>query len=257
MITGAVTFPLPRLFVVSFLLPAFLFAQEGELDKSPPKDQSPQQVIESFTAKESQWKRVRQSFTFRQSITVKALDGNSERGEYRQVADISYAGGQRVKRVVFAPQSAIEMSREDLEDLDTRSSFTIGREELPAYNLTYSGQQKLDELHCYVFQVAPRTIEKDRRYFEGTIWIDDRDMQIVKLRGKSVPDIRIDKKKKMIENLFPQFTTWREQIDGKFWFPTFSSADDTLHFNAGEVRIKQLLKFTDYKPASSPAPSKN
>ena len=76
--------------------------------------------------------------------------------------------------------------------------------------------------------------------------MDDQDFQIVKNKGKSVPDIRIVKKKKVQENLFPQFTTWREQI-GKYWFPTFSSADDTLPFRTGDVRIKQVLKFTDYK----------
>ena len=220
------------------------------LDKSPPRELTPQQIIDRFTTRESEWKRVRQNYTFRQSITVKVLDGNDERGEYRQVADIGYSGGRRTKSVVFAPQSAIDMSKEDLDDLESRSSFTIGREELAEYNLAYSGQQKLDELHCYAFEVAPKMIVKDRRYFQGTIWVDDRDFQIVKLRGKSVPDIKIKKKKKLIENLFPQFTTWREQVDGKFWFPTFSSADDTLHFNAGEVRIKQVLKFTGYKRTS-------
>jgi hypothetical protein len=241
-----------RLLTATIALCAWLplCAQEGELDKSPPKNLSPQQVIDRFSARESEWKRVRQSYSFRQSITVKALDGNDERGEYRQVADISYAGARRTKNIVFAPQSGIDMSKEDLDDLESRSSFTIGREELAEYNVSYSGQQKIDELHCYVFEVSPKAMLKDRRYFQGTIWVDDRDFQIVRLRGKSVPDIKIKKKKKLIENLFPQFTTWREQIDGKFWFPTFSSADDTLHFNAGEARIKQVLKFTDYKRTS-------
>ena len=243
--------------VVVFCASVLLCAQEGQLEKSPPKDLPPQQVIDRFTARESEWKRVRQSYTFRQSITVKVLDGNDERGEYRQVADISYSGDRRTKNIIFAPQSGIDMSKEDLDDLESRSSFTIGREELAEYNVTYSGQQKIDELHCYVFEVAPKTIVKDRRYFQGTVWVDDRDFQIVKLRGKSVPDIRIKKKKKLLENLFPQFTTWREQIDGKFWFPTFSSADDTLHFNAGEARIRQVLKFTDYKRTTTPLQSKN
>ena len=246
-------FALPALFLAC--LP--LLAQQGELDKSSPKNLSPQQIIERFTARESEWKRAREGYTFRQSITVKVLDGNDERGEYRQVADIGYAGGRRTKNVVFAPQSGIDMSREDLQDLESRSSFTIGREELAEYSVAYSGQQKVDQLQCYVFEVAPKTIVKDHRYFQGTIWVDDRDLQIVKLRGKSVPDIRIKKKKKIIENLFPQFTTWREQIDGKFWYPTFSSADDTLHFNAGEARIKQIVKFTDYKRASEAPQSKN
>jgi hypothetical protein len=152
-----------------------------------------------------------------------------------------------VKTVVLAPQPSIVLSPEDIEDLETRASFTISSNELPQYNLTYVGQQKIDELHCYVFDIAPKQIVKGKRYFQGRLWIDDQDFQSVKNMGKSVPDIRVVRKKKRVEeNLFPQFTTWREQI-GTYWFPTFSSADDTLAFRTGDVRIKQVLKFTDYK----------
>jgi len=232
-------------------LQAGLRAQEGELDKSPPKNMTPEQVIQRFTAKEKEWKNVRQQYIFRQTVKQLALDGESELGEYRQVADISYRDGKRVKQVVFSPLASISMSKEDIDDLESRSSFTISRDELPEYDLTYIGQQKMDELHCYVFDVAPKKIEKDKRYFQGRIWVDDQDFQIVKNTGKSVPDIKIMKKKRLEENLFPRFTTWREQIDGKYWFPTFSSADDTLHFNRSDVRIKQTLKFTNYQRVSS------
>jgi hypothetical protein len=102
--------------------------------------------------------------------------------------------------------------------------------------------------------VKPKRIEKGKRYFEGRIWVDDQDFQIVKNRGKSVPDIKLIKKKKVVEeNLFPTFTTYREQIGGKYWFPTFSSADDTLRFQTNDVRIKEVLKFTNYQLVGSTA----
>jgi hypothetical protein len=224
-----------------------LRAQEGELDKAAPQNMTSDEVIHRFTAKEKEWKRIREQYSFRQSVTVKTLNGDEEVGEYRQVADIHYASGQRIKSVVFAPQASIDLSREDLDDLETRSSFTISQDEVPEYNIVYAGRQKVDELHCYVFEIAPQQLVKGKRYFQGTIWVDDRDFQIVKNRGKSVPDIRLVKKKKIQENLFPQFTTWRQQIDSRYWFPTFSSADDTLHFNNSDLRMKQVLKFTDYK----------
>ena len=182
---------------------------------------------------------------------MQALENNEVTGDYQQVADISYSQGQRVKKVVLAPQAGIDMSKEDIEDLEGRASFTISTDELPQYSVVYEGQEKVDELHCYVFQVAPKAMVKDQRYFQGRIWVDDQDFQIVKDTGKSVPDIRIVKKKKTEENLFPQFTTWREQIDGKYWFPTFSSADDTLHFTAKDVRLKQVVKFSNYQPAGA------
>lgn len=226
-------------------------AQEGELDKSLPKDLTADQIIQRFTAKEKEWKQTREQYTFRQSIKVQVMDGDQVVGEYQQVADISYSKGARMKHVAFAPQASTQMSKEDLDDLETRSSFTLSTDELPQYNVSYAGQQKMDDLHCYVFDVAPKQMVKGQRYFQGRIWVDDQDFQIVKTTGKSVPDIRIVKKKRIEENLFPEFSTWRQLIDGKYWFPTFSSADDVLHFNFGDVRLKQVLKFTEYKRAGA------
>jgi hypothetical protein len=246
-----------RLFLIFPLLWLLLWAGnaqaqdrgEGELDTSPPKGTTAEQIIQRFTAKEKEVQAVRREYTFRQSIKVRTLDndGKSVR-EYQIVADMHYEPkSQWTRTVVFAPQSSLPVSKEDLADLETRQSFTLSADELPLYNVTYMGQQRLDELHCYVFDVAPKQIEKGQRYFQGRVWVDDHDFQIVKNTGKSVPDIRIQKKKRVDENLFPKFTTWREQIDGKYWFPTFSSADDTLHFVHEDVHIKELLKFTDYK----------
>jgi hypothetical protein len=73
--------------------------------------------------------------------------------------------------------------------------------------------------------------------------VDDHDLQIVKTKGKSVPEIR----SKNGENLFPEFTTWREQIDGKYWFPTYTRVDDTLRFSTGEVKVRQVVKYLNYK----------
>lgn len=242
------------LVIVALVLCAVSIAQtpgDSDLDKSLPKGMTANDLVQRFAAREKQWKKVREQYTFRQTVTAHAMNGEEVVGEYREVADIRYANGSRVKDVVLGPQPTMEMSKEDLYDLETRATFTISTDELPEYNVTYAGQQKVDELHCYVFEVAPKRIEKDKRYFQGKIWVDDQDFQIVKNTGKSVPDIIPEKKKKKAqENLFPQFTTWREQVAEGFWFPTFSSADDTLHFRTQDVRIKEVLKFTDYKRAS-------
>jgi hypothetical protein len=238
---------LRRIFAVLAFSCAFAHSEDSELDPSQPKNITPNEIIQRFTAKEKEWKQLREQYTFRQSVQFQGMDGDQVVGEYRQVADISYIQGKRVKTVVLAPQASVTLSPEDVEDIETRASFTISSDELPQYNLLYLGHQKVDELHCYVFEIAPKQIVKGKRYFQGRLWVDDQDFQIVKNKGKSVPDIRVVKKKKRVEeNLFPQFTTWHEQI-GTFWFPTFSSADDTLPFRTGDVRIKQLLKFTDYK----------
>ena len=117
-------------------------------------------------------------------------------------------------------------------------------DEIGEYDILYVGQQKQDELNTYVFDVAPKQIEGKKRYFQGRIWVDDHDFQIVKTYGKTVPDI---KKKKNQENLFPKFTTWREQVDGKYWFPTYTRAEDTLKFATGDIKIREIVKYSNYK----------
>ena len=102
-------------------------------------------------------------------------------------------------------------------------------------------------MHCYVFDIAPKQIVGKKRYFQGRVWVDDQDFQIVKTYGKAVPEIRDTKKKGKEEHLYPKFTTWREQIDGKYWFPTYTRADDTLTFNTGDVHIREIVKYEDYK----------
>ena len=109
------------------------------------------------------------------------------------------------------------------------------------------GQQQEDQLHCYVFDIAPKEIVGKKRYFQGRIWVDDQDFQIVKTYGQAVPEIKDTKRKGKQEHLYPKFTTWRQQIDNKYWFPTYTRADDTLHFNTGDIHIREIVKYEDYK----------
>ena len=93
----------------------------------------------------------------------------------------------------------------------------------------------------------PNRSSKNKRYFQGRIWVDDHDFQIVKTYGKNVPDIGVGKHRGGQENLFPNFTTWRQQIDGKYWFPVYTKVDDELHFSSGDVHVRQIVKYSNYK----------
>jgi hypothetical protein len=114
--------------------------------------------------------------------------------------------------------------------------------EIPNYDVRYLGREKVDEIGCYVFSVKPKKMVQGKRYFEGQIWVDDRDLQIVKTYGKGVGLMKRNE-----DQQFPKFETYREQIDGKYWFPTYTRADDTLHFRDSTVRIRMLVKYQDYK----------
>jgi len=221
------------------------FADEGTLDPAPPKGITTEEIIRRFAAKETEFQQARDQYTYRQDVTVKTPEDD---GEYHEIFDVLFNDqGRRLENVVYAPQSSlsrISMSPEDVDDIRHRLPFVLTAQEVPEYQILYVGQQQEDELHCYVFDIAPKEIVGKKRYFQGRIWVDDRDFQIVKTFGKTVPDIR---KKRGQENLFPKFTTWREQIDGKYWFPTYTKADDTLHFSNGDVQIREIVKYSDYK----------
>jgi len=231
------------------VLTALGFSQEGPLVPDSPKGISTEQIIQRFAAKEKEFKAARDNYTFRQEVRVQTVDGDTVTGEYREVFDVTYDDkGRHLENVVFAPQSTLEnggisLSPEDLQDIRHLLPFVLTSDEISEYDVLYVGQQTEDELHCYVFDIAPKRIEGKKRYFQGRIWVDDRDLQVVKTSGKTVPDIR----KKNNENLFPKFSTWREQIDGLYWFPAYTMADDTLHFKLNDVHIREIIKYTDYK----------
>jgi hypothetical protein len=224
-------------------------AQEGALENTPPKDTTPEAIIKRFAAKETEFAKARDQYTYRQDVKVQTVDGDTVDGEYHEVFDVLFDDkGTRLENVVFAPQSSltkIYMSQEDFEDIRHKLPFVLTTADLPEYDVLYVGQQQEDELHCYVFDIAPKKIEGKKRYFQGRVWVDGQDYQIVKTYGKTVPDIR--KKHGDEENLFPKFTTWRQQIDGQYWFPVYTKADDELHFKTGDVRIKEIVKYEDYK----------
>jgi hypothetical protein len=226
-------------------------SQEGPLVPDAPKGITPQEIIQKFAVKEKEFKEARDLYTFRQDVRVQTLDGDSTvTGEYREVFDVTFDNqGRHLENVVFAPQNTLTevgMMPEDIQSIRHLMPFVLTSDERAWYDILYVGQQQEDELHCYVFDIAPKKFEPKKLYFQGRIWVDDRDFQIVKTSGKTVPEIH----KKNNENLFPKFTTWREQVDGKYWFPAYTMADDTLHFRKGgykDVHIREVVKYTDYK----------
>lgn len=227
------------------------FADEGALDTSQPKGITPDEIIQRFTAKEKQFREALDQYGYREEVKLQTLEGDTVDGEFQEVFDVSFDDqGHRVRNMVFAPEPSltrISMTREDLDDMENGFPLVLTSDQIGEYNVLYAGQQQEDELHCYVFDVAPKAIEKNKRYFQGRIWVDDHDFQIVKSYGRMVPETHLNKHGKGQENLFPQFTTYRGQVDNKYWFPIYTRADDTLHFTGQDVKIREVVKYKDYK----------
>jgi hypothetical protein len=250
-----------KLLILLALVPLAAVAQNsdqpdqgfGPLDKSAPST-PPDQIVQQFAAKETEFRHALDNYTYQRDVRIQTInDDNKVDGEYRQVVQITFdTNGRKSEHVTFAPQNTLEritMSPADVSDIEQRLPFVLTTEDVGQYNLTYVGRQKVDEVDCYVFDVAPKVIEKNKRYLKGRIWVDQKDLQIVITSGKNVPDDL----RKGHEDLSPPFTTYREQVDGKYWFPVYTKADAELHFSGGngymsqDVHIRQIVRYTDYK----------
>jgi hypothetical protein len=208
-------------------------------------------IIQKFAAKEAAFAQAREQYTYRQTAKIQELDaaGNTT-GQWLMVSDIIFdPEGHRTEHVVRSPVPTLQqilLTPEDMEDLRSVQPFVLTTTELPNYWIRYLGHQQVDEIGCYVFAVKPKKIEGQKRYFSGEVWVDDRDLQIVKSYGRAFGTAN-----RKADNAFPKFETYREQIDGKYWFPTYTIANDTLHFRDNDVRIKQTVKYEDYKQFKS------
>ena len=227
----------------------------SKLDPTPPSGISVQDIIKKFGEREAAFSAARENYIFRQSVKVDTIDDDSKKvdGEYQQITDITFnREGKREEHVVFAPQNTLErvmMSPTDFDEIEHRLPFILTTDDLPKYTVTYVGRQKVDDLDTYVFDAGPKMIAKGQHYFKGRVWVDQQDLQIVLVNGTTVPqDVRPGH-----EDLQPPFTTYYEQIDGKYWFPTYTKAEGVLHFAAqngamsNDVHMRSVVKYTDYK----------
>ena len=246
--------PAPSLNRQQSFTPAPLGAGFGPLDPSQPTGITPQQIILRFAAKESQFKRALDDYTYRRTVKLDSIDSTgSIDGEYLQVDDIIFSpSGLKQEKVVYAPDNTLTraaLSPADFDDIEHRLPFTLTTEDVGKYRLTYVGKQRIDQVATYVFDVTPRHMEKSRRYFQGRIWVDATDFQIIVTNGKNIPDdTRMGQ-----EDLSIPFTTYRQQIDGKYWFPVYTRAEGTLSFvdckkcRPNDLHLREIVQYGAYK----------
>ncbi|HWY48381.1 MAG TPA: hypothetical protein VNX70_13425 [Bryobacteraceae bacterium] len=233
------------------LVAAFVFLIGAATAATVP-DPTPDQIegiIAKFAAKEADFQRARGNYTYRQDASVMSLDdGGGVTGKWQEVTDVVFTqDGKRTEKVVRAPMStltAFQLDPGDIQDLRDVQPFVLTTAELAKYYIRYLGREQVDEITTYVFAVKPKKLESGQRYFEGEVWVDDHDLQIVKSYGRGVGQRKGD-------NQYGKFETYREQIDGKYWFPTYTIANATLHFKENDQRMKMTVKYADYKQFKS------
>jgi len=207
-------------------------------------------IIRAFTAKETEFRRALAEYAFERDATVQTVGtGGQLTGEYHRKSQFVFDDhAERFEKITYFPQPTLTelvFTAEDLDDLGGVQPFALEASKIDLYTFHYFGKERLDELDTYVFDVAPKVLPKkvSERFFQGRIWVDQRDLQIVKVRGKGVPEGN---------QRFPVFETYRQQIDGRYWFPTYTYADDELNFPKGQVvHIRMLVRYTDFRRFSS------
>ena len=227
----------------------------GRLDPAPPIGLTAEQLIAKFGARETEFAKARDQYIFRQTVKIETIGEDTGRpnGAYNQTTDITFGDdNKRAEHVVFAPGDTLKdviLSQSDFEDIAHRLPFVLTTADLPEYDVTYLGRQRVDEIDTYVFRAGPKRIEKNKRYFQGKVWIDQKDFEIVLVNGKNVPD----DVRRGHEDLSPPFMTYYQEIDGKNWFPVYTHGDGILHFSAQDgalgqdVHLRYTVKYTDYK----------
>jgi TonB family protein len=206
------------------------------------------EIVRAFTAKETRFRQALNLYAFKRDALVQTIGmGGQVTGEYHRVSLFTFDDqGTRFEKINFFPMSTlseITITAQDLDDLGGVNPFALEASKLNAYTFKYVGKEKIDELDLYVFDVGPKVAPDPKkikeRFFQGRIWVDTQDLQIVKAKGKGVPE---DK-----NNKYATFETYREQIDGKYWFPTYTYADDELTFGSGQVvHVRELVKYSDF-----------
>jgi hypothetical protein len=244
--------------ILVLLLPVGLWGQtdceagNGPLDSAPPKTMSVQDVIQRFGAAEAVTKEARLHYTYTQDVLMQTLAGKDVTGEFHELTNVSYdEKGRRQEQVTFAAQPSlrgIQLTQQDMEDIRVFMPLVLTSDDLQQYDLTYTGQRHVDDLDTYEFRVEPKKKENGKRYFQGRIWVDAEDFQIVKVCGKTGPE-KLQVKKHEHPELHPTFVTYRQQVDGRYWFPAYTRSDDTLQFKTRPVQVREIIKYSGYKRA--------
>lgn len=205
-------------------------------------------IIGRFTAKEAEFRRAISTYSFKRDALIQKIGmGGQVIGEYHKVSTFTFDDqGNRFEKISFFPMATIpEVTNEDIEDLGGISPFALEPSRVDRYNFRYVGKEKIDDLNLYIFDVSPKVMPDPKkikdRLFSGRVWVDDQDLQIVKTKGKGVPETK--------SNKFPIVDTYREHIDGRYWFPTYSYADEELIFdNGSSLHIRMKVRYTDFAP---------
>jgi hypothetical protein len=213
-----------------------------------------EEIIRRFSQKEDEYLKSRPNYGFRKSVRIQEFgpDG-SVIGEFLRVAQFQkLADGRVAIKTIEKPRSTLQgvyLAPEDLDALDRIPAYPLTSGQLAKYDLKFIGRELVDEVDCYIFQAKPKVVERVKAYFEGVVWVDAKYLEVVKTYGKWVTDQ--GDTRGIAQMPFSLFETYRENVDGKYWFPNYLRSDDTLHTKEGDIPVRLVIKWSDFKSAGA------
>src|ERR1700719_3067055 len=242
---------------ILFLSARVVVAQESSAPMAPPPEHDvkrlgntpepaeppslpPEEIIKKFAAKEDEFVAVRPTYGARKTIRIDEFDPLGKlSGQFLMVTEsIRTPDGRIVNKVIEHPQSTLHvfaLEPEDVKELERIPQFPLNSAQLAKYDLKYIGEELIDEIETYIFKVTPRALDRAHAYLDGLVWIDTKYLEVVKTYGRWVNELGDVKFAAMP---FTTFETFRENVDGKYWFPNYERADETIHVKAGDFSVR-------------------
>jgi hypothetical protein len=215
---------------------------------SAPAQEAPPDLARRVAARETVTEAERNQYTYHQTVAIEELDNRGAvTGSYHEARDVIFSPThERTERMIGRPENRLRslvLTPEDFRDVREVQPLVLSTERLWLYETKFRGEETVEGVDCWLLQIRPRQILQGQRLFDGMLWVDKKDLNIVRMEGQAVPQILTTKS----ENLFPRFTTIRQPVDGRHWFPSVTLADDVLHFRGGPVRERLRIRYSEYK----------
>ena len=221
----------------------------GTPQPEAPPDLPPAQIISAFTKKEDLYQAERPLYSYRRTIRIQEFgpDGKPA-GEYNATYQaVRSSSGQLYEKALAAPETSlqyVQFEPDDAHSVGNVPAFPLTTDQLGKYNVKFVSSEKVDEIDCYIFEVHPKTLDRKHPLFDGIIWVDQKYLEVVKTYGKWITDLGPMRSGNLPFNMYE---TYRENVEGKYWFPNYSRSEDMYKLQGHEVPVRVTIKWSDFK----------
>jgi hypothetical protein len=214
--------------------------------------ESPSQILSAAAGRGKALVAALRGYSYYAEVTIQTVSqADTITGKYYRFSQISFdRNGNRQEKVLENNSTLPEdiyIGAEAADNLTRVYQFIITPETFIQYELNFVGREPIDELSTLVFDVKPKnrvpgTNKSHERYLKGRVWIDDRDLCVVKVVGEVLPEQR--------GHRTPKFETYFQNYD-RFWFPAYSSAVDSIRVDGYFNQVVVNVRFTGYKKVNA------